>query len=71
MFAGGMVLKAIVDQKRCQSVGICVQQLPEVFQFQPGSKKAMVIKKEIPVELERKCREVAAQCPQQAIIVAG
>jgi len=64
-------MKAIVDQRRCRTIGICVQQLPEVFRFQPGSKKAMVIKKVIPVDLEQKCREVAAKCPQKAITIIG
>jgi ferredoxin len=60
----------MVDQNRCQTVGICVQEAPQVFRFQSGNKKAMVIKEEIPVELEAKVREVAARCPQGAIIIS-
>jgi ferredoxin len=62
-------MRAKVDQLRCATIGICVKELPYVFRFQPGSKKAMVIVDEIPPGLERKCREVAKMCPNEAIII--
>ena len=62
-------MKARVDQMRCATYGICVKECPQVFRFQPGSKKATVIVDEIPPVLEPKCREVAARCPSKAIII--
>ncbi len=62
-------MKLKVDQMRCATYGICVKECPQVFRFQPGSKKATVIVDEIPRALEPKCREVAARCPSKAIII--
>jgi ferredoxin len=62
-------MKARVDQMKCATIGICVKVCPQVFRFQPGSKKATVIVDEIPSALEPKCREVAARCPSEAIII--
>lgn len=62
-------MKIEVDQTRCRTIGICVRELPEVFAFQEGSKKATVVLDEIPLCLYGKCREVAAACPQQAITI--
>jgi len=62
-------MRAKVDQIKCTTVGTCVKECPEVFRFQPGSKKATVIVDEIPPALELKCREVAKMCPNEAIII--
>ena len=62
-------MKARVNQMRCETVGICVKECPQVFRFQPGSKRATVIVDEIPPALEPKCREVAARCPSKAIFI--
>ncbi len=64
-----MPLKVVVDQKKCATVGICVKELPEVFEFQHGSKKAEVKVDVVPSHLEAKCVEVAKKCPNGAIIV--
>jgi ferredoxin len=61
-------MKAKVDQMKCETIGICVKECPQVFRFQPGSKKATVIVDEIPPALEEKCRQVARMCPAEAII---
>jgi ferredoxin len=58
-----------VDQRRCDTSGICVKECPQVFRFREGSKRATVILDEIPPELQRKCREVAGMCPRNAIII--
>jgi ferredoxin len=60
-----------VDQTRCRTAGVCVQELPEVFRFESGSKKARVVMPVIPPELQVRCIEVAKKCPAGAIIVSG
>jgi ferredoxin len=62
-------MKVIVDQKKCDTTGICVQECPEVFRFQEGSKKATVIRQVIPPSLQQKCMEVANMCPTNAVII--
>lgn len=63
-------MKAIVDIKRCDATGLCVRELPTVFRFMPGNKKASVVRNPIPMELAERCLEVAKRCPQGAIIIA-
>jgi ferredoxin len=60
-----------VDRAKCETAGVCVAQLPEVFQFESGSKKARVVMPVIPAELQGRCIEVAGKCPVGAIIVSG
>ncbi len=60
-------MKIEVDQLKCETVGICVMECPEVFRFQEGSKKATVILDKIPVALQKKCRMIARKCPSNAI----
>ncbi len=62
-------MKVAVDQLKCEGAGICVQECPQVFQFQPGSKKAAVVLDKIPKALEEKCRMLAYKCPADAIEV--
>jgi ferredoxin len=62
-------MRAKVDQLKCETIGICVKELPHIFRFQPGSKKATVIVDEIPPALEEKCRKVARMCPNEAISI--
>ncbi len=64
-----MPITVQVDQKRCATVGICVKELPEIFRFQRGSKKAEVKVDIVPSHLGAKCIEVAKKCPNGAIIV--
>jgi ferredoxin len=64
-----IIMRVKVDQVKCGTIGICVKECPQVFRFQPGSKKAMVIVDEVPSGLEQKCREVAKMCPNEAIII--
>jgi len=62
-------MRAKVDQLKCETIGMCVKECPQVFRFQTGSKRATVIVDEIPPGLEQKCREVARMCPSEAIII--
>lgn len=58
-----------VDQMKCRTAGICVMKCPEVFRFQEGSKRAMVVLDHIPPRFEKKCLEAARKCPNDAIII--
>ena len=60
-------MQAIVDQTLCDTSGRCVELAPEVFCFQPGSKKATARSTYVPSKHKTKCREAAAQCPRHAI----
>ncbi len=62
-------MKVEVDQLKCRTVGVCVKACPEVFRFQEGSKRATVALEKIPFDLEEKCRKVARNCPNNAIII--
>jgi len=42
---------------------------PEVFRFLEGSKKAVVILREIPADLQPKCLRASLLCPEKAIII--
>ncbi len=64
-------MKVEVDQRKCDTTGICVKECPDVFRFQEGSKKASVIFDVIPLGLQQKCREVAKMCPNNAIVITG
>jgi ferredoxin len=60
-------MRVVIDQDKCNGAGICVQQLPDLFRFQEGSKKGIAIRPDVPARLEAKLREVAAQCPTGAV----
>jgi ferredoxin len=62
-------MKAVVDQVRCGTIGVCVKICPQVFRFHPGDKKAYVRMDVIPPEFEDKCIEAAEKCPNKAITV--
>ena len=62
-------MKVEVDQMKCRTAGMCVKECPEVFRFQEGSKRAMVIMDPIPANLEQKCQDAARKCPHNAIII--
>ena len=60
-------MKVEVDQMKCQTAGMCVKECPDVFRFQEGSKRAVVIMERIPASLKQKCRNAARKCPNNAI----
>jgi ferredoxin len=60
-------MRVVVDQDKCNGAGICVQELPDLFRFQEGSKRGTAIKPDVPARLEAKLREVAAKCPTGAV----
>ncbi len=62
-------MRVWVDENKCDIIGICVKELPEVFRFHEGSKKAYARQNEVPPALEQRVLEVAGMCPNQAIMV--
>lgn len=54
---------------KCGTIGKCVQICPEVFQFQPGHKKAAVVSNPVPKIYEDDCRKAAAACPNDAVVI--
>lgn len=62
-------MRATVNLTKCNSSGECVQTLPQVFQFQPGHKKAAVGVDPIPKVYEQGCRQAAQACPGDAIVI--
>ncbi len=63
-------MKVNVDQKRCRTYGLCVEICPDVFRFEPGSKKAAAILKDVPDHLQAACRQAAAKCAACAIVIS-
>jgi ferredoxin len=64
-------MRAEVDQLKCRTAGECVRTCPDVFRFQEGSKRAMVVVDPIPPQFEEKVREAANRCPQGAVLIQG
>ena len=62
-------MKVVINQEKCNGAGICVQELPDVFRFQVGSKKGIPIDEEVSPALADKLHAVAAKCPTGAILV--
>lgn len=65
----GCAMRAKVLPTKCETVGACVMICPDVFRFQPGSKKAAVIADPVPEIYENDCREAAESCPRNAIVI--
>ena len=62
-------MRAFVDENKCNTAGICVKELPQVFRFNTGNKKATVTVDPIPLNLQTKVLEMVQKCPVNAIIV--
>lgn len=62
-------MRAFVDENKCNTAGICVKELPEVFRFKSGNKKAYVRMDPIPLNYQKRVLEIARKCPVNAIIV--
>ena len=60
-------MKVKVDKEMCSGAEICVDICPEVFEMQDDV--AMVKVKDVPEELQAKCREAVEECPTEAIII--
>jgi ferredoxin len=62
-------MRVYVDENKCNSAGICVKKMPNVFRFNVGNKKARVIMNPIPLQHQVKVLELVPQCPVNAIRV--
>ncbi len=60
-------MKTRVDPDLCTVCMMCVDTLPEVYAM--GDEVAEAIQPEVPAELEESVKEVADDCPADAIIV--
>ncbi len=60
-------MKVKVDPELCTVCMTCVDDVPEVFDM--GDEVAVAIKPDVPPEFEDAVREVAEECPADAIIV--
>jgi len=60
-------MKVKIDPDLCTGDEICVQMCPEVFEMEGD--KAIVLKEEVPEDLQDSVREAADSCPSEAIII--
>ena len=60
-------MKVKIDPDLCTGDEICVQMCPEVFEMEGD--KAIVIKGEVPEDLQDSVREATDSCPSEAIII--
>ena len=60
-------MKVRIDNDACVGDGTCAENCPEVFEME--GELAIVKLDQIPKELEEKVKEVANDCPVEAIIV--
>ncbi|MGB2768096.1 MAG: ferredoxin [Candidatus Zixiibacteriota bacterium] len=60
-------MKVKIDPDLCTGDEICVQMCPEVFEMEGD--KAIVIKEEVPEDLQDSVREATDSCPSEAIII--
>lgn len=56
-----------VEPRRCGALGLCVRDVPELFRFQEGSKRAAARFETVAAYLLRRARAAAAACPYRAI----
>lgn len=60
-------MKVKIDPDLCTGDEICVQMCPEVFEMEDD--KAIVLKEEVPEDLQDSVREATDSCPSEAIII--
>jgi ferredoxin len=60
-------MKVKIDPDLCTGDEICVQVCPEAFEMEGD--KAVVLKEEVPEDLQDSVREAADSCPSEAIII--
>jgi len=61
-------MKAKIDRDACTGCELCASTCPEVFEMDDES-IAVVKTDEVPAEAQEKCKEAAADCPSEAIII--
>jgi ferredoxin len=63
-----MTKKIEVDWGLCESNGVCMGIIPEVFQLEDDD-TLTVLQEEVTPENEAKVRDAVRQCPRQAISI--
>ena len=61
-------MKLWVDPTKCFGHGLCVEDTPDLFDWDDESNKAVAIG-EVPPDREAKAREAVRCCPEQAIVL--
>ena len=61
-------MKVKVDQDLCAACGLCADVCPEVFELKADG-KAVPKAETVPAAAEESCRDAAAQCPAEAILI--
>jgi ferredoxin len=60
-------MRVLIDAEACVGDGMCVEICPEIFEM--TGEVARVRMEEVPEDLQEKCREAAAECVVEAIII--
>ncbi|WP_102142120.1 ferredoxin [Mycobacterium hubeiense] len=63
-----MTQKIVVDFGLCESNGVCMGIIPEVFDLDDQD-YLHVLQEEVTPEIEHQVREAVRQCPRQAISI--
>ena len=64
-----MTKKIEVDWGLCESNGVCMGIIPEVFQLEDDD-TLTVLQEDVTPENEKQVREAVRQCPRQAISIS-
>lgn len=62
-------MKVRVDPDKCQGHTLCAMEAPEVFELSDFDGHSSARFEDVPADLERKVRDAAATCPEQAIVI--
>jgi ferredoxin len=60
-------MRVLIDAEACVGDGMCVEICPDIFEM--TEEVARVRMEEVPEDLQEKCREAAAECVVEAIII--
>jgi ferredoxin len=60
-----------LDTGRCQSYGVCVSILPDVFDTPSGAPTAVLLRENVDADEREELEEAARACPAQAISIGS
>ena len=61
-------MKLVVDPEKCYAHGLCIEDAPDLFEWNEAGDKAVAIG-DVPPGQEAKAREAVRCCPEQAIVL--